>query len=268
MGFILQITMALYSVGLLNSLLGFYRKRQFFIRTAIILVVCGFITHTMVLVQIVIQKRHFPISNLPESLCFFAWCITITFIIASFRYQVSALGAFVLPLVSALVVLSSIVWQEDYSIPPLLRSNWVYLHSSVAFLAYASFFLTFISGVLYLIQEKELKKKSFRFFYFRLPSLQACDELLRRSMIVGFILMSVTIVTGAIWAEQAWGRFWSWDPKETTALITWGIYLILIQYRLSARWRGRWAAYISIVGFVSALLTFSISWFTGLHIHF
>ncbi len=77
--------------------------------------------------------------------------------------------------------------------------------------------------------------------------------------------MSLTIVTGAFWAQQAWGRFWSWDPKETASLMTWGIYLVLIHYRLSARWRGRRAAYISIVGFVSAVLTFSISLFKGLH---
>jgi ABC-type transport system involved in cytochrome c biogenesis permease subunit len=75
--------------------------------------------------------------------------------------------------------------------------------------------------------------------------------------------MSFTIVTGAFWAQQAWGRFWSWDPKETASLITWAIYLILINYRLSAAWRGRRAAYISIVGFVSILFTFGINW--GLH---
>jgi ABC-type transport system involved in cytochrome c biogenesis permease subunit len=135
----------------------------------------------------------------------------------------------------------------------------------VAFLAYAAFFLTFISGILYLIQEKELKSKRFRFLYFRLPSLQVCDELLRISLFAGFILMSLTIMTGAFWAQQAWGRFWSWDPKETTSLLTWTIYLVLIHYRLSAGWRGRRAAYISIAGFISALLTFSVSWFKGLH---
>jgi cytochrome c-type biogenesis protein CcsB len=149
------------------------------------------------------------------------------------------------------------------SIPPSLKSGWVYFHSSIAFLAYAAFFLTFVSGILYLIQEKELKEKNFRFLYFRLPSLQVCEELLQRSLFVGFVSMSLTIITGSIWAQQAWGRFWSWDPKETAALITWAIYLILVNYRLSSKWRVRRAAYISIAGFASTVFTFCVNW--GLH---
>jgi len=265
MGWILQGALALYAVGLLLSLVGFYRKRQLFITIALALVGCGFIAHTVFLTLLGFQRRHFPITSLPDSLCFLAWSLTLTFIAAYFRYKINALGAFVLPLVSALMVLSGTVWEENHAIPPLLRSRWIYFHTSVAFLAYAAFFLTFVSGVLYLIQENELKSKNFRFLYFRLPSLQVCDELLRFSLFAGFILMSLTIVTGAFWAQQAWGRFWSWDPKETASLMTWGIYLVLIHYRLSARWLGRRAAYISIVGFVSAVLTFSISLFKGLH---
>jgi len=266
MSWTLQITMALYTAGLLHSIFGFYRKRQLFVSLALGLVACGFVSHTLFLVQLGLVRRHFPITSLSESLCFLAWCVTLTFIAAYFRYRINVLGAFVLPFVSCLMVFSELVWEENQAIPPLLRSRWLFLHSSVAFLAYAAFFLTFVSGILYLIQEKELKSKKFRFFYFRLPSLQVCDELLRRSLFVGFTLMSLTIVTGAFWAQQAWGRYWSWDPKETASLITWAIYFLLVNYRLSAGWRGRRAAYISIVGFASALFTFgATSWFKGLH---
>ena len=261
----LNVTVALYMAGLLNSLVGFIRKKQPFINLALILVGCGYVVHTAFLVLLGVERRRFSITSLPESFCFLAWCITLTFIVAYFRYKINVLGAFVLPLVSSLMILSGIIWEENHSIPPSLQSRWIYFHTSVAFLAYAAFFLTFVSGILYLIQEKELKSKRFRFLYFRLPSLQVCDELLQFSLFAGFILMSLTIVTGAFWAQQAWGRFWSWDPKETTSLLTWAIYLVLIHYRLSAGWRGRRAAYISIVGFLSALLTFSVSWFKGLH---
>ncbi|PYV15317.1 MAG: c-type cytochrome biogenesis protein CcsB [Acidobacteria bacterium] len=266
MAWTLQSTVALYALGLLQSLFGFYRKRQVFVNVALALVGLGFATHTAFLVELGLERRHFPITSLSESLCFLAWSITLTFIIAYFRYRINVLGAFVLPFVSSLMVFSQLLWEENQSIPPLLRSRWLYLHTTVAFLAYAAFFLTFVSGVLYLIQEKELKAKRFRFFYFRLPALEVCDELLRRSLFAGFTLMSLTIVTGALWAQQAWGRFWSWDPKETASLITWAIYLVLVNYRLSAGWRGRRAAYISIVGFISALFTFgATSWFKGLH---
>jgi len=266
MAWTLQITMALYAVGLLQSLFGFWTKRQAWVRGALALVALGFATHTVFLIQIGLERRHFPITSLSESLGFLAWSITLTFIIASFRYRINVLGAFVLPFVSSLMVFSELLWDENQSIPAMLRSRWVYLHSTVAFLAYAAFFLTFVSGVLYLIQEKELKTKRFRFFYFRLPPLQVCDDLLRRSLFAGFILMSLTIVTGAVWAQHAWGRFWNWDPKETASLITWAIYFLLVNYRLSAGWRGRRAAYISIVGFLSTLFTFgAASWFKGLH---
>jgi cytochrome c-type biogenesis protein CcsB len=263
MGWLLSVTIALYLLGLLHSIFGFYQKRQIFVKIALAMVACGFVCHTLFLVSLGIERWHFPITNLSESLCFFAWCISLSFMVANFRYRVNALGAFILPLVSVLTIFSQLIWEENHSIPPPLKSGWVYFHSSVAFLAYAAFFLTFISGVLYLVQEKELKEKRFRFLYFRLPSLQVCDELLRRSLYVGFVSMSLTIVSGAFWAQQAWGRFWSWDPKETASLITWGIYFILINYRLSAKWRGRRAAYISIIGFASTLFTFGINW--GLH---
>ncbi len=263
MAWTLPLTMVLYTLGLMHSILGFYRKRHVFVNVALGMVASGFISHTLFLVSLAVRLRHLPITNLSESLSFFAWCITLTFIVAHLRYRINVLGAFVLPLVSLLMIASESIWEGNHTIPPLLRSRWLYFHTSVAFLAYASFFLTFISAVLYLIQEKELKAKKFRFLYFRLPSLQVCDELLRRSLFAGFVLMSITIMTGALWAQQAWGRYWSWDPKETASLVTWMIYLVLVNYRLSAGWRGRWASYISIVGFVSTLFTFGIN--RGLH---
>ncbi len=263
MAWTLPLTMVLYTLGLMHSILGFYRKRHVFVNVALGMVASGFISHTLFLVSLAVRLRHLPITNLSESLSFFAWCITLTFIVAHLRYRINVLGAFVLPLVSLLMIASESIWEGNHTIPPLLRSRWLYFHTSVAFLAYASFFLTFISAVLYLIQEKELKAKNFRFLYFRLPSLQVCDELLRRSLFAGFVLMSITIMTGALWAQQAWGRYWSWDPKETASLVTWMIYLVLVNYRLSAGWRGRWASYISIVGFVSTLFTFGIN--RGLH---
>jgi cytochrome c-type biogenesis protein CcsB len=259
----LPLTMGLYTLGLMHSLFGFYRKRQAFISVALAMVSLGFASHTVYLIMLGIRLRHLPLINLSEALSFFAWSITLTFIIAHFRYRINVLGAFVLPLVSMLVILSELIWEGNHAIPPLLKSRWIYFHASVAFLAYASFFITFVSAILYLIQEKELKDKNFRFLYFRLPSLQICDELLRRSLYAGFILMSITIMTGALWAQQAWGRYWSWDPKETASLVTWAIYLLLVNYRLSSAWRGRWASYIGIVGFVSVLFTFGLN--KGLH---
>jgi len=263
MDWILPATIALYFLGLLHSVFGFLTKRQVFVYIALGMVALGFLFHTTFLILLGIQRQHFPITNLSESLSFFAWCISLTFMAANFRYRINALGPFVLPLVSLLTIVSEIFWEENHAIPPSFKSGWVYFHSSIAFLAYAAFFLTFISAIIYLIQEKELKHKNFRFLYFHLPSLQVCDDLWRRSLFVGFVAMSLTIISGAFWAQQAWGHFWSWDPKQTAALVTWAIYLILLNYRLSSKWRGRWAAYISIIGFASTVFTFCVN--EGLH---
>jgi len=262
MGWTLTVSIALYTIGLLHSIFGFYRKRQVFVKIALAMVGSGFIFHTISLVLLGIEREHFPITNLPESLCLFAWFITLSFLLANFRYDIKALGAFTLPLVSLLTIVALVIREENPEIPKDITSVWVYFHSSIAFLAYAAFFLTFVSGVLYLIQEKELKAKNFRFLYFHLPSLEACNELMRLFLLVGFIAMSLTIISGTIWAQQVWGA-WTWDPKITASLITWGIYLILLQYRFSSKWRGRRAAYISIVGFASVLITFGINW--GVH---
>jgi cytochrome c-type biogenesis protein CcsB len=189
--------------------------------------------------------------------------VALTFMIANLMYKINVLGAFILPLVSLLTIFSQLIWEQNQAIPASMNSAWVHFHVTVAFLAYAAFFLTFVAGILYLIQEKELKEKHFRFLYFRLPSLQVCDELLRKSLYVGFVSMSLTIVSGAIWAQQAWGSYWSWDPKELASLITWCIYLVLLNYRMSNKWRARRAAYFSIAGFASTLLTFGMNW--GLH---
>lgn len=263
MNWLLSVSIFLYTLGLLHSIFGFYQKRQVFVRLALGMVAAGFACHTLFLIWLSLENGHFPITNLSESLCFFAWCISAAFIAANFRYKINALGAFALPLVSVLTVFSQLIWEENRSIPLPLKSRWVYFHAGIAFLAYASFFLTLVAGVLYLIQEKELKGKKFRFLYFRLPPLQVCNELMSRFLSLGFISMSLTIISGAIWAQQTWGRFWNWDPKETASLVTWAIYFILINYRLSSKWHGRWAAYISIIGFVSVLFTFGINW--GLH---
>jgi cytochrome c-type biogenesis protein CcsB len=260
---ILTLAATLYLVGLLHSVFGFYQKRPVFMRLALAMVAVAFACHSLFLFWFGFTRRHFPITNLPESLCFFAWCISLIFMLASCRYRINALGAFTLPLVSGLTILSQVVWQENHFSPMVLRSGWVYFHAGTAFLAYAAFFLTFLFAVFYLIQEKELKGKHFRFLYFRLPPLQPCDEMSGRFLYIGFAAMSLTIISGAIWAEQAWGRFWNWDPKETASLVTWCIYLFLIHYRLSGRWHAKRAAYVSILGFASILVTFGVNW--GLH---
>ena len=109
---------------------------------------------------------------------------------------------------------------------------------------------------MYLIQEHFLKRRRLGPLYQKLPSLDILDEINYRCLTFGFPLLTVAIITGAIWAETAWGTYWSWDPKETWSLITWFIYAALLHGRLTTGWRGRRAAVLSIIGFFVLLFTF------------
>jgi cytochrome c-type biogenesis protein CcsB len=108
---------------------------------------------------------------------------------------------------------------------------------------------------MYLLQERELKSKRFGYFFTRLPSLDSLDQLNSHCLATGFVLLTLGIITGSIWARQAWGAYWQWDPKETWSLITWFLYAAQIHQRFSAGWRGKRAAIMAVIGFTAVLFT-------------
>jgi len=138
---------------------------------------------------------------------------------------------------------------------PALKSNWLPVHASLAIMANGFMALAFCGGVMYLLQEREIKKKKFGIFYSRLPSLEALDNLNQHCLTLGFLLLTLGIVTGSVWAKQAWGAYWQWDPKETWSLITWLIYAAILHQRLTVGWRRRRAAIMAIAGFGAVLFT-------------
>jgi cytochrome c-type biogenesis protein CcsB len=137
-----------------------------------------------------------------------------------------------------------------------LRSGWLPIHVTSAFLGDAIFALAFCTGVIYLIQERLVKSRRATALSGRLPSLEILDEINYRALTIGFPLLTIGIVTGAVWAEYAWGAYWNWDPKETWSLITWLLYAALLHQRLAIKWRGKKAAVMAIVGFGAVLFTF------------
>jgi len=139
---------------------------------------------------------------------------------------------------------------------PMLDSWWFPIHVGLAFLGNAVFAVAFIAGVMYLLQERMLKNKRLSALFFRLPSLDTLDSLNYRCLTWGFPLMTMGIISGAVWAHSAWGSYWRWDPKETWALISWFVYAALLHGRLAIGWRGRRAALLAIIGFLCLLFTF------------
>ena len=255
--FFLRLTIALYSVGLLHSFLTIITRKKTLFRVAMAGIGLGFISHGLSILFAWIELDHPPITDNHGALSFFAFVIVLAFLISYARYRLESLSVFVFPLVFILTLAANLISPSQAPLQERLRSLWFYIHIPTLFLGYAAFFVAFSAGIMYLIQERELKRKRPQAFYYRLPSLQICDDLGYRSLSVGFPLLTVGIVAGALWANRSLTQPWGWDPKIIWSLMTWLIYAVLIHYRLSAGLRGRRAALMSIVGFVIVLLTFT-----------
>jgi cytochrome c-type biogenesis protein CcsB len=202
------------------------------------------------------ETGHPPITNLQEALSFFSFVVVFAFVVAYLRYQMTSLSVFVFPLVFLMTLASSLIIPEELPRRELLKSVWFYLHIPVVFLAYAALFLAFAVGIMYLIQENELKRKRPQAFYYRLPSLEVCDELGYRALSVGFLLLTFGLISGGFWARQVLVGAWQWDPKIVFAFFIWLTYAVVVHYRFAAGLRGRKAAILSIAAFVLVLLNF------------
>ena len=209
-----------------------------------------------------------PLSNMYESLIFFSWTIVLVYLILEFKYQQKVIGVFVTPFAFLAIALTFIIPGIDAKIIPLvpaLQSNWLTIHVTTCFFGYASFAVSFGISILYLIRSRnEVKKEGGSRW---LPSIAILDEINYKSIVIGFPMLTLGIITGAAWANYAWGSYWSWDPKETWSLITWFVYAAFLHARLTRDWRGKKAAILSIVGFSAVLFTyFGVNYLiSGLH---
>ncbi len=230
-----------------------------------------FITHTVGIILRWIESYqmgigHAPLSNLYESLIFFAWTIGLIYIVIEKKFKNKAMGAFAVPFAFLSMAYASFSPSVESRIQPLipaLQSNWLIAHVITCFLGYAAFAVGCAMSIMYLIQstDKEGRKLSY------LPNTKTLDLLTSQVIMIGFILLTVGIITGSIWAESAWGAYWSWDPKETWSLITWLLYAALLHFRMVSGWKGKRIAYFSILGFASVLFTyFGVNFIlSGLH---
>src|SRR6516225_3247564 len=252
---LLRLALGLYSVGLAHSVLTALNKKQTFFRPALFAVMGGFVLQVASIVVRATEVHYLPLTQRYEAFSFFGALATLGFLIAHSKYRIASLSVFAFPLIFVMTFIANLVYDPSSSIPQSLRSHWIYVHIPMVFFGYAALFIAFVAAIMYLIQERALKSKHPVRFYNWLPSLDICDDLAYRSLAIGFPLITLGIITGALWAEGA-GVAWERDPKVLFSFLTWFVYLLLIFYRLIAGWRGRKAAYLYIVGFVGVLVTF------------
>ncbi|MFC1855077.1 c-type cytochrome biogenesis protein CcsB [Thermodesulfobacteriota bacterium] len=216
----------------------------------------GFIVHTLGMIVRYTEAGYAPMVNLHEGLSFLSWCISIVFFSFNLRFKIRVFGVFAAPLSLAFILISFAFSSTILSLAPVLQSYWRPIHIFCAIVGDAMFGIAALAGIMYLLQERQLKTKKMTKLYHILPSLEVSDSINYKCLTFGFPMLTLGMVTGAIWANSAWGTYWSWDPKETWSLITWFIYAAMLHGRLTVGWRGRKVAILSIVGFLVILFTF------------
>ena len=206
---------------------------------------------------------HAPLSNLYESLIFFAWAIALALIIARLRFKTDIIVLLGMPLVFLTMASTFLLDPSIKPLIPALQSNWLIAHVITCFLGYAGFTVSFVAALLLLsARGSDALGK-------HLPRKDILDEIVYRSVLVGFPMLTVGIITGAAWADHAWGSYWSWDPKETWSLVTWLVYSAFLHARLARGWQGGRTAVLSVVGFAAVLFTyFGVNYLPGLHSYF
>lgn len=251
----LALVLVLLATG--GMIVFIVRQRKSVFKWSYRILVAGFAVHTVFLVHQYIAVGTAPVLNLKSALGFFAWTITGAYLLFQLRFRLMVLGSFIAPLAAVLMILSTTIpGAETVTVSPLLKSLWLTIHVVTIFAGDGMFAIMFAAAIMYLLQERQIKGKRFGFLYTRLPSLQTLDSINHHALIVGFPLLTLGMVTGAIYAQQALGSFWRWDPKEVWSLITWLAYAVLLHERLTVGWRGKRAAVMSIVCFVLLIFTF------------
>ncbi len=236
-----------------------------------LLVLAGLLLHTFAIgfrwvKSYELGVGHAPFSNLYESMVFFSWTMALIYLLSVRKFALRMLGVFVMPLVFLSLASTSLMNNDVEPLVPALQSNWLTSHVITCFLGYAAFAVAFCANILYIMKKRGDDGAESRFRNL-LPSAELLDEFSYRMIAVGFPMLSLGIITGAAWANSAWGTYWSWDPKETWSLIVWLIYAAYLHARITRGWQGRRAAWLSIAGFTATLFCYlGVNLFlSGLH---
>ena len=220
----------------------------------------GFVLHSVWLIQRTAATGQLPVTDLVSAFGFFAWAVAGVYLIMWWRFKLPVLGAFASPLALMLALLGTVMPAGGGGVGPVYDSLGLNLlltgHLGSVFAGYGFFGLAFVAGIMYLLQERQIRSKRMGAIYRRLPSLNVLDAINYYCLTAGFPLMTLGLITGALLAHTTMGAYWRWDPKETWSLILWMVYAALLHQRITVGWRGRRAAVMAIVGFAILCFTF------------
>lgn len=246
------------------------RPQLDWVRLAVLLNVLGWGAHLGVMVTRGLAASRWPWGNMYEFLTAIAFAAVTAFMVVMFRYKARFLGAFVMA--AAVVALGvANIWLYDSVGPvtPALNSYWIAIHVSAAIIATGAFTVAGAATILYLVKARAESRGTVADggVLSRMPSAETLDRLAMRVTMFAFPIWTAAIIMGAIWADQAWGRYWGWDPKEVWSFVTWIIYAAYLHARATAGWKGRKAAILSLLAFAALMFNFfGVNYmFSGLH---
>lgn len=215
-------------------------------RLGVALTVLGALLHLVSLVLRGVAAHRVPWGNMYEYLSSFGLVVVIAWLYVVWRHGLRRLSLFVLlPLALLLFLAGNQLYVDVAPVQPALRSYWIAIHVAAALMASGVFFLSgIISGLHLWASHRPVR---------RLPPIDHLDQVAYRTGTVGFLTLTFAIITGAIWAEATWGRYWGWDPKETVAFVSWVCYAAYLHARATAGWRGKPAAWVNVIGMLAVL---------------
>ncbi|MCA9470784.1 MAG: cytochrome c biogenesis protein [Nitrospirales bacterium] len=251
---LIGVTMVLYFVGTVVFLIYLLRRSEFLSKGALALAGLGFLSHTLALLVKTVGLGHLPLMTFQEAMSFFAWTLVLVFLGVVLKRGLHVLGAFILPLSFLSLVSASIAPAGSPGFHPVFETVWV--HVTLSMLGTVGFAVAFVAGIMYIMQDRMLKSKQFNAVYIKLPPLDFLDALNQRSILFGFPLLTLGILTGSLSAHLSLGSYMSWNPEQVWALITWIFYFAVLLGRVTVGWRAKKAAYLTIVGFAGVILTF------------
>ena len=256
----LTVTFYLYLLASVMLFVWLATKLKHIDRIAVVMALVGFVLQTYSLVVRSIIAGHLPTTGMYEYLALMSWAVVLIYLFFQFTFRYTFIGAIALPIAFVLIVLASLFPKDiQTQLIPALQSWWLTIHVVLAALGEGAFAVGFAAALLYLLKGRRPEGK--------LPSQERLDQISYRAIGLGYPLFTIgALVAGAIWAEQAWGVWWSWDPKEVAALIVWLVASAYLHARLVRGWKGKGAAILAMAIFLLAVLTlFSNLIFGGLH---
>ncbi len=251
-----ELALTGYFAAAIIGIIDIFRGGKQSSKLMISLAAIGFALHSISIVSRYVAGGHLPVTSMHEAASFFAWCIVLIYFFLEIRYKIGIMGSFTLPIVFLMMLSAALLPRTVAPLSPVLQSNWLWIHTLFAFIGNAAFAVACGVGIMYLLQEHYLKSKRLGGLFQRLPSVQVLDDINHKLINIGFPFLTMAIITGSLWAENAWGKYWRWDPKEVWSLITWFVYAVIFHLRITAGWRQKRAAMLSIIGFLIVLFTF------------